>query len=291
MKDKITLAIISSPGHSGQTWLSMLIGSHSQALALGEIATIYGLRDLSKVCMLCGEGCEFWKEFNKVWKSEENIFPQLAAFSNKHVLSISGIGKYSKHITHDNLIVKVIRLIRDGRAVTASYFRKYPERTYEDIIRQWVYGSNVIDNWIAEISPENRMTLRYEDLLRDTAIWVNKICAFLEIDFEVDMMKFWKVKHHIVSGNRGTLSFVQRQFGLGFDPVDKNFYALQDPNSFKDERWRSELSRYHLYLFEKIGGNLNEQYGYNSIEKASKFSHAARYLFVRSIQRLKKIVS
>jgi hypothetical protein len=291
MNDKITLAIIASPGHSGQTWLSMLIGTHSQSLTLGEIDAIDGVTHLDTVCMLCGEHCDFWEAFNRVWVPENNIFLQLAEFSGKHILSISKIEKYRKYIMHDKVLIKAIRLLRDGRAVTASYLRKYPLRTYESIVKEWVASSQENDNWVAGVPPENRMVLRYEDLVADTATWMRKICAFLGVDFEGDMVEYWKVKHHIVNGNRGTLSFVQRHFGMRSDPVDKRFYEHQAPDTFSDERWRSQLTPGQRHLFDKIGGALHKSYGYAPDEKTFDLFRSARYFMERTGQRLKKIVS
>lgn len=291
MNDKITLAIIASPGHSGQTWLSMLIGTHSQSLTLGEIDVIDGLTHLNNACMLCGEHCDFWEAFNRVWVPEKNIFLQLAEFSGKHILSISKMEKYRKYINHDKVLVKVIRLLRDGRAVTASYLRKYPQRTYEAIVKQWVESSQENDHWVAEISPENQMVLRYEDLVADTAAGMREICTFLGVGFEETMIEFWKVKHHIVNGNRGTVSFVQRHFGMGSEPVDKRFYEHQEPDTFRDERWRAELTPYQRYLFDKIGGALHKSYGYAPDERTFDLLRSTRYFMVRTGQRLKQIVS
>ena len=208
MNDTVTLALIASPGHSGQTWLSLLIGSHSQAMALGEIDVIEGCDNLENVCMFCGTGCEFWGHFNRNWDPKQNIFLQLAAYSGKNLLSISRIDKYRRYIVPGRMRIKVLRLLRDGRAVTASYLRKYSERTYEDIVKQWVASSQQNDKWVAEYPPEDRLVMKYEDLLKDTTGWIGKVCDFLEIDFEQGMLDYWKIKHHIVDGNRDTLSFV-----------------------------------------------------------------------------------
>ncbi len=135
------------------------------------------------------------------------------------------------------------------------------------------------------------MVMRYEDLLEDTRGWMRKVCAFLGIDFEGEMLDYWKVKHHIVDGNRGTLSFVQRHFGKGSEPVDKRFYENQEPDTFRDERWRSELTPSQRYLFERIGGALQKSYGYTLEEKTFNPFRSARCFMARTGQRLKKIVS
>ena len=188
MKDNVTLALIASPGHSGQTWLSMLIGSHPQALSLAEIDVIDGCTSLENVCMLCEGRCEFWSAFNRIWSPEDNIFLQLAAFSDKHILSISRIDKYRKFILPEKMSLKVIRLLRDGRAVTASYLRKYPNRTYEEIVKQWVASAQQNDTWVEEFPPENRMVMKYEDLLKNTSGWMQKVCNFLERSRDMSLM-------------------------------------------------------------------------------------------------------
>jgi hypothetical protein len=268
----------------------MLIGAHSQALSLGEIAGIYGRKDLSKCCQFCGMHCEFWSEFNKVWQRREDILSQLVAFSGKRILSVSKIGKYRDHLAQSGLVIKVIRLIRDGRAVTASFLRKYPNRGYHDIVRQWVSWSQENDRWASEFPARNRMVMHYEDLLSSPKKWLREICKFLEISFESDMIKYWKSKHHIVDGNLGTLSFVRRYFGLQSNPFDRNFYAKQDPLSFSDERWRRELSPYHLYVFQKIGGELNGEYGYTPIVEPFNALFATRYAICRIRSQLQKLV-
>lgn len=291
MKDTTTLVLIASPGHSGQTWLSLLVGSHSRALSLGEIDVIENCSNLENACMLCGPGCAFWGAFNRMWSPEKNIFLQLAAFSGKQILSISRIDKYRKYIVPERMRIKVLRLLRDGRAVTASYLRKYPSRTYEDIVKQWVASSLQNDSWVAEYPSSDQLVMKYEDLLEDTVGWMKNVCDFLEIDYEQEMLDYWKVKHHIVDGNRGTLSFVQRHFGKGSEPVDRLFYENQQPGTFRDERWRSELTPYQLYLFDKIGGTLQKSYGYSPDEKSFNLFRTAQCFIVQTGQRLKRIVS
>jgi len=291
MSQPVTLAVIASPGHSGQTWLSLLIGAHPHGLSLGEVDALYGLQHVDRSCMLCGEGCEFWSAFNKVWSPEKNIFLQLADFSGARLLSISKVEKFRGQLGDDRLRVKLIRLLRDGRAVTASYLRKYPAWRYDDIVKQWVLSSRENDSWLLKIPPENRIIVRYEELVEQTAATLRTICTFIGIDYQENMISYWKVKHHIVDGNRGTLSFVQRHLGLKSNPGDKTFYDSQEPASFRDERWRQELTPYQLYRFQRIGGDLNERYGYASPEAAGSLAALARSYVLHTRERIKKLVA
>jgi hypothetical protein len=134
------------------------------------------------------------------------------------------------------------------------------------------------------------MRLRYEDILTNTSGQLKRVCDFLEIGFEKEMIEYWKQKHHLVAGNRGTVSFIRRAHGMDFDAVDKPFYAQQDPYSFQDHRWSNELTAYHLYLFEKIGGDLNRDYGYLSSQQPVGFPEAVHYGLRRRMRFLKRIL-
>ena len=275
MNQPVTIAVIASPGHSGQTWLSLLIGSHPAALAFGEIDALHGLQNVSRSCMLCGDGCEFWSSFNTFWKPEENIFLQLADFSGARLLSLSKVEKFRSQLLDARIKLKVIRLLRDGRAVTASYARKYPARHYGDIVKAWANSARENDRWILNLPPQDRIVVSYENLLDHTSATMRYICSFLDVNYGDAMLEYWKVKHHIVDGNRGTLSFVQRYFGKESNPKDKAFYNCQDPSLFRDERWRHELTPYQLYQFQKIGGELNGQYGYAESDAITSLTDVA----------------
>jgi hypothetical protein len=288
MNRPVTVAVIASPGHSGQTWLSLLIGSHPAAVSLGEIDALYGRQDVSRSCMLCGEGCDFWSAFNKVWSPEENVFLQLADFSGARILSLSKVEKFRGQLLDGRINLKLIRLLRDGRAVTASYARKYPTRQYDDIVKAWAHSARENDRWILNVPTDDRIVVSYENLLDHTSATMRYISSFLGIDYSDAMIEYWKVKHHIVDGNRGTLSFVQRYFGKESNPKDKAFYNSQDPSLFRDERWRQELTPYQLQQFQKIGGDLNAQYGYDEIDGIRNLADVAGACLQGAYRRARK---
>lgn len=258
-----TIVIIASPGHSGQSWLNMLIGSHSQAVALGEISEVFGKSDLRRVCSFCEGKCDFWGRFNTIWNPEQDLFSQIADFSGKRVVSVSKIGDFKSFLNPERSTVKVIRLIRDGRAFLASISRKYPNHKTAAIVQNWHDLSVQMDRWTASFPRENGITLRYEDILKNTESCLRKICTFIGIEFESAMLEYWKVQHHVIGVNKGTLSFVKKHFGQSQSTSDNHFYSSQNPARFTDERWRTEVGPEQLKIFEKIGGRLNRLYGYS----------------------------
>ena len=48
------------------------------------------------------------------------------------------------------------------------------------------------------------------------------------------------------------------------ETTDDRFYSRQNPLSFKDDRWKSELNTNQIKVFSKIGRSLNRKYGYKS---------------------------
>jgi len=83
------------------------------------------------------------------------------------------------------------------------------------------------------------------------------------------------------------MSFVQRYFGKEGNPKDKEFYGSQDPASFRDERWKKELTPRQLRRFGKIGGALNVEYGYASGDAAGGVRPSAGSYLNRLVERVR----
>jgi len=260
----------------------MLIGSHSNVLAVGEISEIFGLSDLSNVCSLCEEHCEFWGKFNKIWIPGKDIFSQLTRFSGKKIITVSKIGNFKEPLKNTDINLKVVRLIRDGRAFLSSILKKYPNQSIDTIVKLWKDTSLEQDNWIANIPEQDRMIMHYENILENTSDKLKQICSFLGIDFEISMIDYWKVKHHVIGVNKGTLSFVKRYFGFNYETSDDDFYKKQNPSDFNDKRWRDQLQPDQLKTFEDIGGELNRKYGYEPDESIIDSTHSQRMNYVQS---------
>ena len=139
--------------------------------------------------------------------------------------------------------VRVLHLVRDGRAVTTSRM-KY--MSAHKAMERWSHYNRLtirlLNRWV---SPEYRKLLRYEDFVRVPEVHLQELCDWLEIRFEPSMLRFAKdQKVHSAGGNpaRFTISG-------GIKPPD--------------ERWRTSLTEQDLLAFKHIAGPLNEQLGYD----------------------------
>ncbi len=161
-----------------------------------------------------------------------------------------------------DLDVKVLRLVRDGRAVALTGIDK---ATFADAIdpalryggagkhdgsqgdsmtqatRNWLRSNEAGDSLVSQLDPSQWMRLRYEDLCQNPAKTLEAICGFLDLDPAGIRLDFRSAKNHVV-GN-----------GMRFD---------KSSDIQLDERWRDYLSADDLKEFDRLGGKLNSSYGY-----------------------------
>ncbi len=136
--------------------------------------------------------------------------------------------------------IRVIHLIRDGRAVTNSGI-KNQQLTVERSAREWVLSHRQIERLDRHLAPNRLMRLRYEDLCADPGGNMREVFEFLGLDAAKADQDFHAGEQHIL-GNRMRLTFSSK-------------IEL-------DEKWRSMLTTADLEVFERIGGELNRRYGY-----------------------------
>ena len=137
---------------------------------------------------------------------------------------------------------QIIHLIRDGRDVALSLFaRRHDFGVYNTYFaakywQQYVeaghaYGAGLPDSTYLEI--------RYEDILRDQRAVMLEICDFLGEEFSESLLNFKK------AGQAGKTPLVQQ--------------PVQSTNS---EKWRKNLSKWQIRVFESAAGDTLSRFGY-----------------------------
>jgi hypothetical protein len=160
------------------------------------------------------------------------------------------------------LDIRVIRIIRDGRAVALTYTdewtyadasdpalrgggagvrRPTARESMADAANEWK-RSNEAGDLIRRLVPANHWTqVRYEDLCADPAGTLQRLSSFLEIDPGKIDLNFRSREQHVV-GN-----------GMRMDNTSE--IRL-------DTRWQTALSKADLATFDAVAGSLNRSYGY-----------------------------
>jgi hypothetical protein len=156
---------------------------------------------------------------------------------------------YVHHVDHLLRIwphARFVVLVRDGRDVALSLRRMPfgPNNTWA-AAQWWARGIRAGDRAQGE-HPDAVLTVRYEDLTRRPREEVQRICAFLGLAYDDDMLALEKTDPaKIVSDQRGWFPTI-------FDGITTTAVA----------RWRSEMSPRAQRLFAALAGDELAAHGY-----------------------------
>jgi hypothetical protein len=137
------------------------------------------------------------------------------------------------------LEVRVVHLVRDGRAVVNSA-RKNARDAAEHAAREWRDQNLEIERVAERCCAGRLLRVRYEDVCREPARWAGRILEFGGLSGGVAAQGVDGSRLHVL-GNR---------------------MRLKGPQRIRlDEGWRAELPREDLQAFERVAGALNRRYG------------------------------
>jgi hypothetical protein len=155
--------------------------------------------------------------------------------SSKHYLEAVSLHKASPART------KIVLLIRDGRAVFYSGLKRGHGRRHS--LNAWLRTyRRALPLLRTQVPSTDRLDVRYEDLASNPARVLHRICEFIGIGFEREMLAFRAHRHHLMNGNDMRLS--------GSEAIRA------------DESWKEGLSASDLDYFESRAGSLNRELGY-----------------------------
>ena len=183
------------------------------------------------------------QEFTDWTQQNQVLFSCIAEQSGAKILIDS-----SKHWQRLSLLnksrcfkIKVIHLVRDGRGVVNSYNRKFG--SFNAALYKWLRNAILPCYVRREFEQSNWLRLHYEELASQPETTLRKLCDFLQIDYEPQMLHY---RQHPNIGLRGNFGVNNRQ----------------DEKIILDQKWKRELSSVNLVKFTLFGGWLNTYYGY-----------------------------
>jgi len=165
-------------------------------------------------------------------------------------------------LRNPKLDVRVIRLIRDGRAVALTYMdparfadakdpamrgggtggdREKERLSMTQAAHEWRRCNEEAENVLRGLEKSQWTEVRYEELCRDTEKALARLFAFLGLEPKEYERDFRVVENHVI-GN-----------GMRLDSTSEVVL---------DERWRSVLTEDELRVFEREAGWMNRKYGY-----------------------------
>ena len=143
-------------------------------------------------------------------------------------------------LRNDQLDVRIVRLVRDGRGTAHIYILERND-PMPAAAMEWKRSTLEGEAFLSGIDPSKWIEVRYEALCRDPAATLARICQFADVPFDGEVRCFRSNEHHIVG----------------------NYMRMENSTVIKeDERWRSVFTRKQLGEFDAVAGELNRKYGY-----------------------------
>ncbi len=174
----------------------------------------------------------------------------------------------SSEFRHNRVEACIIHLVRDGRAVVNSYLRKYPHRDIEKMSDEWRRKQIDRNEFCKSFPAGNHIEIQYEALASRPQETVAEICHFLDIEFRPEMLKYWLHSHHDISGNEGAYSLIDKYKSIekerSMDSEKKKYYDAADLAIKLDLRWRREMKPEYIEEFNRIAGEVNKPYEWES---------------------------
>ena len=293
MKKKVLFIL--GTAHCGSTLLSLILDSSPQCLTVGELSNLPRLYNNARLISQSQGDNNFWncqfneEELHKLTLGLSNkrilsyiplklekfvremikdeIFRPYSLIASKTpadiiVDSTKTIYWISSMLRLQELKkefdVYLLHLVRDGRAVINSYLRKRKRMTVEQVSNLWLERVTNNEKFFRDFSQGKKMKLAYEELATKPEETMQQVCNFLDIRFVPGMLNYWEYNHHIISGNKGTKSLVQKYKNRA-QQNDRS----QDLSIKLDLSWQTELASDTLRKFYEIIGDKNQAYEWN----------------------------
>lgn len=206
-----------------------------------------------------------WRtRFPRIQELNSVLIESICNLTSKKVIADSSkVGLRLKFLLRNHTLdVKVIRLIRDGRAVAMTYTdptrfadasnpcfrgggmgdeRESERLTMARAAREWKRSNEEAEAILKNLDPSRWIEVRYETLCSETDVILKKLFKFIGVNPDHKLVSFRNINHHII-GN-----------GMRLDSTDE--VKL-------DDRWRQSLTESELEAFNLVAGELNRRFRY-----------------------------
>lgn len=206
-----------------------------------------------------------WRRYRKLADRRNIALVQsiLEVTGARVVIDSSKIALRLKYLLQNpDLDIKVVRTIRDGRAVSLTYMDEWtfadasdptlrsggtgvrrppPRRNMAEAANEWKRSQEASEALLAQLPPSQWTQVRYEDLCADPTATLRRLSDFLGLDPNNVVLDFRSRPQHVIG----------------------NGMRLDTTSTIRlDERWKTALSTEDLATFDQIAGPLNRRYGY-----------------------------
>jgi hypothetical protein len=166
-----------------------------------------------------------------------------ALYGNKSPVHVRGIGTLADLFPEG----RFVHIIRDGRDVALSYMAvDFGPSTVEGGALRWKRHVTTGRETGARLGASRYHEVRYEQLIDDTEGAARELCAFIGMDFDERMLRYYERANDLYAGNQ---------------PPDHHRNLAKPPTKGM-RNWRTEMSPVDVRTFEVIAGDLLSELGY-----------------------------
>jgi len=241
------IVYILGTSRTGSTMLDLIISSHPLCVSLGELCLFE-----KRKCGYCEDVCKLWVEYKKKHKKPYYYKTAFEVFGGSILVDSSKKWKWFKErVKYENYEYKVIHLVRNGK--DRLKFRNKQDRIIKPyVIQDWVNTHKKCEKLRKEYGG---ILVKYEEIEQE----LPRICKFVGIDYQPQMIEFWKHEHHGLLGSKTAYSMVRKYHNKKYENtyVDEHGYNIAPRlgHEFLDEK--------DLKVFNKcVGRKLNKELGY-----------------------------
>lgn len=169
---------------------------------------------------------------------------------------------YIKHISDLNEIwptAKYILLVRDGRDVACSYlnieklvtnspYKPILSNDISTIAREWVENNQKSIDFINTLNNDRSIVVRYEDVVAYPELFLTKVCNFLGVDFNEEMLSYYIKNKELQDEPSSTLDWKMK--------------TLESPDKSNIGKYKTEMSKENYFEFNVIAASLLQKFNY-----------------------------
>lgn len=269
--ENMKVIYILGAGGSGSTALSMLLGSHTKAVSVGELSLLDKYKALDLPCT-CGDPisvCAFWKDiagaredfpvrplmrpsnslsqrrsglsrdrhFARTVLTNLRIYERICEVSRKNIVidASKDVTRFVYLFASGVVTLVPIYIVRDCRAYIYSRQARCGKAALSAILR-WVRLNYETIRALKNLRCWEQTTkFSYSELTNRPQTLLPRVCAQAQIDYEPDMLSFHTKTFHTIGGTN-------KRFSIG--PLTEN------------KQWRQRLSFSNRILYYACGGQL-----------------------------------
>jgi len=219
---KKTLVFIMSSNYSGSHFLSLLLGSNTQAIHVGEVKNV--IKE-NYDCHVCGNtgSCELFKGLEDIPKQEiySALFKRAPKGTNVLIDNSKKVGWVKQFLfLKQKYNIKIIFLLRDPRALSRrwairdisawGHFRvrlKSARRYISSLIPilfsdpvyayiyKWLEQNERISEFVKSSGIEYKV-VTYREVAYEKEKTLKYLTEFIGLEYEKEQIDYWKFEHH-----------------------------------------------------------------------------------------------